>query len=73
MAEESVQTAKSFADVLNFPKRLGFLDEHTRLWLGPWGGLWDGAVFLIGLAVTGGGGCTSGSTTDMRAGSACSA
>lgn len=53
MAEDREQlTAKSFADVLNFPKRLGFLDDHTRLWLGPWGP-WDGAAAILGLGLTG--------------------
>lgn len=53
MAEDREQpTAKSFADVLNFPKRLGFLDEHTRIPLGPWGP-WDGAAAILGLGLTG--------------------
>lgn len=52
MAEDQQETAKSFADVLNFPKRLGFLDEHTRIPLGPWGP-WDGAAAILGLGLTG--------------------
>ncbi|MHA7658452.1 ATP-binding protein [Mycobacterium sp. ML2] len=45
-------TAKSFADVLNFPIRLGYLDNQTRIWLGPWGP-WDGGVAIVGAGVTG--------------------
>lgn len=53
MAEQREQlTAKSFADVLNFPIRLGYLDNHTRIWLGPWGA-WDGAAAIIGAGTTG--------------------
>ena len=53
MAENQDQlTAKSFADVLSFPMRLGYLDSQTRIWLGPWGP-WDGAVAILGAGITG--------------------
>ncbi|WP_345892231.1 ATP-binding protein [Mycolicibacterium sphagni] len=39
-------TARSFGDVMDFPIRVGYLDEHTRLLLGPWG-RYDGAAAVV--------------------------
>ncbi len=48
---EAESTAKVFADALDFPIRIGHLDDHTEIIGGPWRG-WDFATALVGGAFT---------------------
>jgi AAA-like domain len=48
---DTEETARTFADVRDFPIYLSHMDENTRLWFAPWR-VWDGATFVVGVAAT---------------------